>query len=108
MLTVIKKCSSSSSLLWVEELSMDGNGEMVNVFTNDARKGWDVLKSGNPRLRKRAVYEKVEPLKHNSSINFSMGVARCGCSFTAENGHKELARYRVPKECSACVVTEWM
>jgi hypothetical protein len=22
---------------------MDGNGEMVNVFTNDARKGWDVL-----------------------------------------------------------------
>jgi len=47
---MIKKCNCSNNLLWVGELS----------DCNSPRKGWDVLKSGNTRLRKRTVYEKVE------------------------------------------------
>ena len=73
--------------------AMDDDGEVVNVSTDHAREGWDVLKSGNTRLRKRVVYETIEPPKQSSSVNFGISVVCRGCSFTAENGHKEPARY---------------
>ena len=87
---------------------MDDDGEMVDVSTNGAGSGWDMPKSRNTRLRERIFYEMIEPLKHSSSVNIGkVGVICRGWSFKAENGHKEAARYWVPKKCSAYMVKEW-